>query len=72
MARFPADREGLREAERAAEKLDKDNRGRRAWSRAPKESTSVYGYLATAADLEQLDEEGKNRALLRSRRDITL
>ena len=32
----------------------------------------MYGNLATAANLEQLDVKGKNRALLRSHRDLTL
>ncbi|XP_078430897.1 RNA recognition motif XS domain protein [Wolffia australiana] len=79
--RFAEDKNGLREAERAAERLERDSRGRRAWARASqgssqrrpggeKKGDALYGYLAVAADLESLDEEWRKRAVLRSRRDL--
>ncbi|KAL6649255.1 hypothetical protein ACP70R_013479 [Stipagrostis hirtigluma subsp. patula] len=82
---------GLKEAERLAEFLERQDHGRIGWLRAQATRTVdsdkdpllvetdnrtgetkriLYGYLATASDLDKLDSDSRKRAFLKSKREF--
>ncbi|GKV42735.1 hypothetical protein SLEP1_g50112 [Rubroshorea leprosula] len=90
LVKFGGDQLGLKNAIRLSEYFEKENHGRKAWSRLQSligkddeknpnlvkldERTGerkriLYGYLATAADLDKLDFETRKKADIESRRD---
>jgi hypothetical protein len=91
LIKFANNPSGLKEAERLAEFLERQDRGRIGWSRAhasrsvdsdqnpllvemdirtAEKKRILYGYLAIASDLDELDSDSRKRAFLKSRREI--
>lgn len=91
LIKFANNSSGLKEAERLAEYLERQDRGRIGWSRAhasrsvdsdqnpllvetdtrtAEKKRILYGYLAIASDLDELDSDSRKRASLQSRREF--
>ncbi|XP_066400247.1 protein SUPPRESSOR OF GENE SILENCING 3 homolog [Miscanthus floridulus] len=91
LIKFANNPSGLKEAERLAEFLERQDRGRIGWSRAhasrsvdsdqnpllvetdirtAEKKRILYGYLAIASDLDELDSDSRKRAFLKSRREF--
>ncbi|XP_062209947.1 uncharacterized protein LOC133911633 [Phragmites australis] len=91
LIKFASSPAGLKEAERLAEFLERQDHGRVGWSRAQaalsvdsdqnpllvetdnrtgERNRILYGYLAIASDLDELDSDSRKRAFLKSRKEI--
>ncbi|CAN6285597.1 unnamed protein product [Urochloa humidicola] len=91
LIKFASNSAGLKEAERLAEFLERQDHGRIGWSRVHathsidsdqnpllvetdirtgERKRILYGYLAIASDLDELDSDSRKRAFLKSRRDF--
>lgn len=91
LVKFANNTAGLKEAERLAEFLERQDHGRIGWSRAHathsidsdqnpllvetdtrtgERKRILYGYLAIASDLDELDSDSRKRAFLKSRREF--
>lgn len=91
LIKFANNPTGLKEAERLAEFLERQEHGRVGWSRAHathsidsdqnpllvetdirtgERKRILYGYLAIASDLDELDSDSRKRAFLKSRREF--
>ncbi|CAD6202145.1 unnamed protein product [Miscanthus lutarioriparius] len=91
LIKFANNPSGLKEAERLAEFLERQDHGRIGWSRAhasrsvdsdqnpllvetdtrtAEKKRILYGYLAIASDLDELDSDSRKRAFLKSRREF--
>ncbi|KAG8096040.1 hypothetical protein GUJ93_ZPchr0013g35318 [Zizania palustris] len=58
---------GLKEAERFAEFLERQDHGH---NRTGEKRRVLYGYLAISSDLDELDSDSRKRASLKSRREL--
>ena len=93
LIKFANNPAGLKEAERLAEFLERQDHGRIGWSRVRathsinsdqnpllvetdtrtgERMRILYGYLAIASDLDELDSDSRKRAFLKSRRELDL
>ncbi|WVZ55542.1 hypothetical protein U9M48_006189 [Paspalum notatum var. saurae] len=91
LIKFANNPAGLKEADRLAEFLERQDHGRIAWSRVHathsidsdqnplfvetdartgERKRILYGYLAIASDLDELDSDSRKRAFLKSRREF--
>ncbi|CAL9065066.1 uncharacterized protein LOC103999244 [Musa acuminata AAA Group] len=93
MVKFANTQAGMKEAERLADYLEKDNHGRKGWARVQASQSGgddknptlvktdektgekkrvLYGYLATASELDKIDFDMRKRAVIKSRRELDL
>jgi len=93
LIKFANNPAGLKEAERLAEFLERQDHGRIGWSRVRathsidsdqnpllvemdtrtgERMRILYGYLAIASDLDELDSDSRKRAFLKIRRELDL